>query len=300
MPSPYATLLDAVQVRPRTADVLGTTTRYWEYGPVDAELTIVAVHGFRGDHHGLESIAAHLCASDPRIRVISPDLPGFGVSEPLRYDVHDISGYSGWLRAFLDRLGLLGTAVVLGHSFGSIVVAAALAGGLAAPRAILINPIASPALSGPNAIGTRLAIFYYWLGSRIPESLGFWVLRWRAVTRGISIFMTKSKDPALRRWVHNQHDRYFGAFATRQVVLDAFRASVSHDVSEYAADIAIPVLLIAAELDDITPVADQHALAAIFADATLRVIPGVGHLIHYEVPAEAAREIDAFVLPASS
>ena len=298
--SPYASLVEKVEVRAQKVDVLGSITRYWEYGPVSAEVTIVAVHGFRGDHHGLESIVAHLCTDDPRIRVLSPDLPGFGVSEPLRYDVHDIAGYAGWLRAFLDRLGLLGTAVVLGHSFGSIIVSAALASGLPAPRAVLVNPIASPALSGPNAIGTRLAIFYYWLGARIPEGIGFWVLRWRAVTRGMSIFMTKSKDPDLRRWVHNQHDRYFGAFATRQVVLDSFRASVTHDVSEYAADISVPVHLIAAELDDITPVADQHTLAAKFPSATLHVIPGVGHLIHYEVPAVAAREIEAFVLPASS
>ncbi|THG33132.1 alpha/beta fold hydrolase [Naasia lichenicola] len=297
--SPYAGLVDAVEVRTQKVDVLGSATRYWEYGPVGAEVTIVAVHGFRGDHNGLESIVAHLCANDPRIRVISPDLPGFGVSEPLHYDVHDLAGYASWLRAFLDRLGLLGTAVVLGHSFGSIVVAAALGGGLPAPRAILINPIASPALSGPNAVGTRLAIFYYWLGARLPERLGFWILRWRLVTRGISIFMTKSKDPVLRRWVHNQHDRFFGAFANRQVVLDAFRASVSHDVSEYAPSIAIPVQLIAAELDDITPVADNEALARLFPSADLKMIPGVGHLIHYEVPAEAARQIDAFVLPQS-
>jgi len=230
--------------------------------------------------------------------VLVPDLPGFGESEPFRDRRHDIDAYAAWLAGFLAAVGSGGRMPVLGHSFGTIIVSAALAQGLDAPRAVLVNPIASPALSGPNAVGTRLAIFYYWLGARLPRRLGFAVLRWRVVTRGMSVFMAKTREPALRRWIHNQHDLYFGAFANRDVVLDAFRASVSSDVSEYAAAIRVPVRLVAAERDDITPVADQHRLVALFPDATLTVLPGVGHLVHYELPERAAAEIAGFILPA--
>lgn len=292
LPSPHPI---AGEGRSAEVQVAGGRTRYWEYGPADGAITVVAVHGFRGDHHGLESIVGSLCARNPSVRVVAPDLPGFGVSEPLA-GRHDIAGYAAWLSAFLDALGLRGTAALLGHSFGTIVVSAALAGGLPAPRAVLINPIASPALSGPNAIGTRLAIFYYWLGGRLPERAGFALLRWRAVTRGMSVTLAKTRDRHVRRWIHNQHDRFFGAFANREVVLEAFRASVGSDVSEFAARIPVPVHLIAAERDDITPVADQHELAELFPDATLAVLPGVGHLIHYEVPEAAAAEVERFLL----
>ncbi len=295
VPSPHPI---AIEGRLAEVEVLGSRSRYWEYGAdaADAETTLVAVHGFRGDHHGLESIVAFLCDRSPGLRVIAPDLPGFGVSEPLRDRAHDIGGYGEWLSKFLDALGIRGTAVLLGHSFGTIIVSAALAAGLPAPRAILVNPIASPALSGPNAIGTRLAVFYYWLGARLPERPGFALLRWRAVTRGMSVTMAKTRDRALRRWIHNQHDRFFGAFANRDVVLDAFRASVSNDVSHFAAQIPVPVHLIAAEKDDITPVADQYTLRDLFPQASLEVLPGVGHLIHYEVPDEAARAVERFLL----
>ncbi|MCU1569791.1 MAG: putative hydrolase [Naasia sp.] len=295
--SPHAERGAVVEGVARTAQVLGSTTSYWDYGPADAAVTLVAVHGFRGDHHGLEAIVGYLCSAHPNVRVIAPDLPGFGVSEPLADSRHDIDGYVRWLEAFLRELGLLGAAALLGHSFGTILVSAALAGGMPAPRAVLVNPIASPALSGPNALGTRLAVFYYWLGSRIPERVGFALLRWRVVTRGMSVTMAKTRDRALRRWIHNQHDLFFGAFARRDVVLEAFRASVTHDVSDYAPRIRIPVHLIAAEKDDITPVADQHRLVALFPHATLRVLEGVGHLIHYEVPQEAADEVAGFLLP---
>jgi pimeloyl-ACP methyl ester carboxylesterase len=79
------------------------------------------------------------------------------------------------------------------------------------------------------------------------------------------------------------------------VVLEAFRASVSHDVSEYAARIPERTLLVAAEKDDITPIAAEYRLQTLFPQAELVVIPEVGHLIHYETPAAAARAIRRFL-----
>lgn len=293
VPSPYGDVLRREVGRPAAVELLGGRTRYWVYGADEPDTTLVLVHGFRGDHHGLEAIAAILCDSDRTLQVIAPDLPGFGESTPLG-NGHDIEAYASWLKEFRRTLGVE-REPVLGHSFGTIVVSAALAGGMPAPRAILVNPIAAPALSGPNGIGTRLAIFYYWLGAALPERVGFGVLRAGIVTRGMSVTMAKTRDPELRRWIHDQHDRYFGAFANRAVVLEAFRASVGHDVSEYAAAIDIPIRLIAADRDDITPVEAQERLVETFPDATLLVLPDVGHLIHYERPRETAADIAHFL-----
>ncbi|MFF9562403.1 alpha/beta fold hydrolase [Leifsonia sp. NPDC014704] len=299
--SPYAAALERVPVREEAVAVLGSTTRYWDYGNRDATTTLVLVHGFRGDHHGLEPVVAQLDG----IRMISPDLPGFGASTPMTEAAHDIVGYGRWLRAFVGGLGLSGRVVLLGHSFGSIVVSGALAeaaggGGEASAaerpaRVVLVNPIGQPALEGPRGVFTRLAIFYYWLAAVLPERLGFALLRNRVIVRVMSMAMAKTKEPALRRWIHDQHDRYFSAFSDRRVVLEAFRASVSHDVSEYAGRIPERTLLVAAEKDDITPIAAEYRLQTLFPDAELVVIPDVGHLIHYETPAAAARAIQRFV-----
>jgi pimeloyl-ACP methyl ester carboxylesterase len=135
---------------------------------------------------------------------------------------------------------------------------------------------------------TRLAVLYYRLGAVLPRTLGYRLLRDPRIVRVMSLSMVKTKDAGLRRFVHDQHDRYFSAFASRDTVLEAFRASVSHDVSEYAARLAVPTLLIAAAQDDITPLAAQHRLLAALPHARLHVIDGVGHLIHYETPDEAA------------
>lgn len=289
--APFADALARIPVREHTVTVLGSRTAWWEYGDPDASLTIVLVHGFRGDHHGLEQIVAALGRG---IRAIVPDLPGFGTSEPLDARTHDIPGYAEWLLEFVDAV-CPDDATVLGHSFGSIVVAAAAAGGLRAERIVLVNPIAAPTLEGPKGVLTRLAVLYYRLAAMLPERLGFALLRNRTIVRVMSIAMATTRDRSLRRWIHEQHDQYFSAFADRRVVLEAFRASVSNDVSDFAPSVRGPVLLIAAEHDQITRVAEQHHLRERFADARLTVVPKVGHLIHYEAPDAAASAITDFL-----
>lgn len=291
--SPYGDALGRVPVRRAELPLLGGMTRYWEYGDSDATTTVVLVHGFRGDHHGLEPVVAQLGG----LRLISPDLPGFGESTPMTEQDHDIAGYTSWLRAFVAALGFEGRVVLLGHSFGSIVVAAALAegGGDRPDAVVLVNPIGQPALAGPRGVLTRLAIFYYWLASVLPERLGFALLRNRVIVRVMSEAMAKTRDRPLRAWIHGQHDSFFSAFSDRRVVLQAFRASVAHDVSEYAPRIPEPTLLVAAIDDDITPIAAERRLRGLFPDARLVEIADVGHLIHYEKPVEAARAVEEFL-----
>jgi pimeloyl-ACP methyl ester carboxylesterase len=99
----------------------------------------------------------------------------------------------------------------------------------------------------------------------------------------------------LRRFVHAQHSSYFSAFANRDSLLEAFRASVGSHVSEIASSLTLPVLLIAGEKDEIAELTDQHKLLAMLPDGHLDVIPGVGHLIHYETPEPAAEFIRRFL-----
>ena len=288
-PSPYSELLNRIPATRLAVNIGGVRTSYWQYGSADAETTIVAVHGFRGDHHGLEPVVAHLQS----VRWIMPDLPGFGETPPFPEGGHYLDAYAAWLTSFVGAVAP--GAVILGHSFGSIVASAAVARGLETPRLILVNPIGAPALEGPRGILTRLAVFYYWAGARLPERLGTWLLRTPIIVRIMSIAMARTREKGLRRWIHSQHDRYFSGFSDRETLRQAFVTSVSHDVRESAAGITMPTLLVAAVQDDITPIAKERELRDMIADATLVEIDGVGHLIHYEKPREAAEAIDAFL-----
>ncbi|MBB5631959.1 pimeloyl-ACP methyl ester carboxylesterase [Cryobacterium mesophilum] len=289
--SPYAARLATIPVEQKEVSVLGSTTRYWEYGDADAVWTILVVHGYRGEHHGLEPVIAHL----PGYRFISPDLPGFGESTPLTETSHSIAGYGEWLREFAERVGVTGTAIILGHSFGTIVTSAAVAGGMRTPALILINPIAISGLDGPRRFATGLTVAYYRAAAKLPRRLGYALLNNWLVVQFMSSALTKTRDKALKKWIDREHHTYFNRFTDRDTVVEAFDASISADVSSVAARIAVPTLLVAAELDDITPISAQYTLQRSIPDARLRVLGGVGHLIHYEAPDRAADAIRDFV-----
>jgi pimeloyl-ACP methyl ester carboxylesterase len=301
-PSPYAAVIAGVPVREDEVALRGGRTRLWIYGADDASHRIVFLHGLRGDHHGLEPIIAHLQDA----RVVVPDLPGFGQSPPLPDDAHDVGGYAAWARDLLAAVVPAGDAVLAGHSFGSIVAAAALArpeppaSGAAVPvppvrGVVLVNPIAASALAGPRVVVTRLTVLYHRLAAALPERTGTALLRHPVMTRVASVAMATTGDRGLRRWIHAEHDRYFSTFADRRTLLEAFHASVGHDVGQFAGTVTAPTLLVAADRDDIAPPAAQRALVGRFPDARLVMVPGTGHLAHYEAPDAVAAAMSAFL-----
>lgn len=277
-------------------DVSGTPVHYWEYSPVSSvstgSRTIVMVHGFRGDHHGLERVVELL----PQHRIIMADLPGFGESPAFASRKHDIPGYGAFLASFLDALDLGPDTVLLGHSFGSIVTSHFVAAnpGRVFPL-ILVNPIASPALEGPKGIMTKLAVFYYWASARLPAGLGNALLRSKLIVRVMSVTMAKTRDPDLLEFIHGQHHAYFSGFANRDMLLESFQASVGGTVREVAPQLTLPTLLIAGAEDEIATLPHQHKLLELLPDGELVVIDKVGHLIHYETPEPAAAAIIDFL-----
>jgi len=301
VPSPRETASTRVPLH-RQIILNGITTHYWEYQATSHAVEtatdtppFVFVHGFRGDHHGFEAITAKL----PNFRIIVPDLPGFGESEPFTPTGtwrHNISGYAEWLRTFVSQLDLHSPPIIVGHSFGSIIVSAAVAQRMCTSGTILINPVAALVPSSIRGLATKLIVLYHWVASVSPHRVGVAFLRNRLITRIMSITMATTQQPELRSWIHEQHDKYFGAFANPSVVRQAFRALVDQDVAHFAALVPSRVLLITAEKDSFTSIEAQKRLAILFTDATLHVIPRVGHLIHYEAPTETAELISRFAL----
>ena len=143
-------------------------------------------------------------------------------------------------------------------------------------------------------MATRATVLYHRLAAALPERSGTALLRSRAITRVASAAMVQTGDRELRRWIHDEHLLRFNGFADRRVLLEAFGASIGAAVAESAAHVTVPTLLVAGERDDIAPVAAQHALRDRFPDARLVVLPGTGHLTHYEAPAGVAAAIAEF------
>ena len=314
------------------ADAQAVTTRYWQYGEgmgsgsfPEGCYPVLLVHGFRGDHHGLEIIANYLLKLIPNVSIISPDLPGFGRSADLPEGTQgkntrdenaqgedNINAYVAWLNDFVKHTNPAREDAqplplhLVGHSFGSIVTSAFAA---AHPNSLallsLINPISEPALEGSQRVASRLASLYYRAGAALPEKIGYPLLRSQLITRASSEVMMRTKDRAMRRFINGQHAAYFGSFGSRRGVLSAYEASITHTAAEYAAAIRVPVQMLVAEDDDLGTPETARAMYATLtsrdlpasssgARERLDMIPEVGHLIHYETPHLAAELIADF------
>ena len=291
VPAPHAAALAEIPVREAEVTVLGSRTRYWEYGPRDAATTILLVHGYRGDHHGLEPVIAKL----PGIRFIGPDLPGFGASTPMTEAPHSIAGYERWLDEFARAAELPADTILFGHSFGSMITSHAVADGFRTPALILLNPISADPRTAAGVGITRLTRAYYSVGRHLPEWLGRRLLGNWLVVQFMSMNLVTTRDRELRRWVHEEHHRYFNGFSDPKTVAESFDASLSTEVGKAGPRITVPVLMIAGEGDRIAPLSGQYATVGLFPDARLVVLPTVGHLIHYEAAQAAADAIRAFV-----
>lgn len=270
----------------------GCTTTYWYYAARSTNKSpraLVFIHGYRGNHHGLEAIAGAIEHSD----IYIPDLPGFGQSEAFA-NQHNIEHYAKWLDAFLDALNLKEKPHLLGHSFGSIVVSAYAASFDGIKTLILENPVASPALKGPKAAMTAIAKGFFWLAGALPESMGDAILKSWPMVRGMSVVMTKSRMRELRGWVHQQHDENFNDYASRRVALEGYSASISSCVSDFADSFKVPALMLVGERDDITSIPQQKRLFArlTVAGSEFESFAKVGHLTHYEIPVEIGLAIE--------
>ncbi|PRW63757.1 alpha/beta hydrolase [Actinopolyspora mortivallis] len=255
--------------------------------------SLLMLHGLRGTHHGLELLAGAL----PERDVLVPDLPGFGDSGPMTSDRHDSAGYA---RAVVELLGQLRSSVgevdLLGHSFGSVVAAAVAA---EAPelvrRLVLVNPIASSEFHGSARLLVPVTSLYYRLAAAMPERWGRWLLANRGIVLAMSRALLRSRDPRVRRFVHDSHLRHFSSFHSPALVAETHRSSITDSVGEHVARLSTPTLVVAGETDEIAPLRRQRELVRRLPSGRLRVLDEVGHLVHYEAAGEAAREIRTFL-----
>lgn len=300
-------MLENPRAERRSLRLDGYKVRYWFYDvDTNPKPLLVMVHGFRGDHHGLQLVADAL---RDRYHVVVPDLPGFGRSESFPDDAgedstHSVANYVRFLREFIQAL-TDGTVTpdsdhgiaLLGHSFGSVIAAhLAAESPRMVERLILVNPISQPALTTDNALASSIADTYYSLGSKLPFGLGDKLLRSNTATDIMSREMTTTQDPEIREYIVNQHRAYFGSYASNRVLREAYQASTEGTVAEVAPLLTMPVLLITGGKDPMGSPASQQRMAAWIRRRLTHDFPEVGHLIHYEKAPEVAEMVDQFLI----
>ncbi len=266
----------------------GAEASVFEYG-TKGNPTVLAIHGFRGTHFGLEPLARELVALGYRVFV--PDLPGCGATDPLP-GVHDIEGLGRWVRQLSSILGF--PNILCGHSLGSVIVSAAVAQGVQHSGAVLINPIANPPQNGSHKGMIALTKFYYWAAAKTANSVSNFLLGNKIIAAVSGRIMVKTKNRVLRKWIVQEHIRRAASFNSKDAALETYRASIAGNVHAFSEYFHNPTLVIGGALDNISPIEEQENLAAELPDCVFYSLPSTGHLVPYEEPQETAELIHAW------
>ena len=100
----------------RTLEVNGVRSPVRLAGPDDAEEAVVFVHGNPGSSEDYAELLAHL---GDRVRVVAPDMPGYGKADRPRDFSYTVEAYAEHLQGLLEKLGVRRAHLVL-HDMGGL------------------------------------------------------------------------------------------------------------------------------------------------------------------------------------
>lgn len=273
-------------------EIKGQLVHLRDEGPRDDPLPIVLIHGTSASLHTWEGWVKALKGQR---RVISFDLPGFGLTGPFtgQYDVgNDKDKYSGdaYARFVVDLLDALKVdrAVLGGNSLGGEVAWRTAV--LAPPRvaALVLVDAAGPAFVPQSVpLGFRMA--------RIPvlNRISEFALPRALVEEGVK---NVYGDPA--KVTPELVDRYF-ELTLREGNREALRLRLQHLVAgehaERIASIQQPTLILWGGRDKLIPPATGRQFKQQIAGSQLVVFDELGHVPQEEDPVRSVQPVKVFL-----
>ena len=254
-------------------------------GPRDDPTPVLLLHGTSASLHTWEGWVTPLVASGRR--VISLDLPGFGLTGPFPDGDHRIRAYAPFLIGLLDHLGV-SRVVVAGTSFGGqVAIELALAAPARVERLVLVDALAYPRSAESVPIGFVVA--------SLPgvNRLMDYVLPRDLVEDSVrSVYGDPSRvTPALV-------DRYFDMSlraGNRAALRNRFGDLPGEDYGLRVKSLRLPVLVLWGGRDQLIPPATAQRFLRDIPGSRLVMFPDLGHVPQEEDPAQSVAPVLAFL-----
>ncbi|MEU8896679.1 alpha/beta hydrolase [Nocardia sp. NPDC048505] len=259
----------------------GTTLVFREQGPASGR-PLVLVHGWSADLRCWGAAAGELAQ---RYRVLAVDLRGHGYSDVPAAGYDDPKNWAADLAAVLAAAGVESGAVLLGWSYGGIVISDYLtAYGTGAVAGVVYTGSMANIGRAPGAeIGTAMQAA---IPGVFEESAG-------RATRAFAAFGNANTGPGADKGVDAQR-LFGGSLATPPAVRKAlFVRTVDNTETLRALD--VPVLVQHGTADPVVPIANGRYIAEAVPDARTSFWDDAQHGLFLEDRARFVAEISAFI-----
>jgi pimeloyl-ACP methyl ester carboxylesterase len=275
-----ATLLRGFE--PRVVSVDGVRTRYFVGGEGPP---LVVVHGLGGAAVNFTLLAPLLAR---RHRVLIPDLPGHGKTEPLER-ADDLTAYADHVAALAELEGMF-PAPLIGYSMGGVIALR-----LAVSRPKSVTALALVAAAGIVSVSRRAELWLAVTGALRPAQI---MTRFRGTfarrprLRWLPFGLWGAVDPpalapeGVLGFLEGPSQHTDVGMAGRALLRDDPRPDLDH--------VRCPVLLLWGSRDRLVPLVDGFEYARRLR-APIRTLPAAGHLLVGEQPHACAEILVDFL-----
>ena len=256
------------------------TLSWDDVGSRHPAITLVLLHGFPHDRSLWAAQVESASEVFPDIRILVPDLPGFGRSSPAPGAGMDV--YADAIERLLTTAGVE-RAVIGGLSMGGYIALAFWRRHAARVRALLLMDTKAP--SDTDAAREKR---HELIATVKQDGIGALVPGMLASQLGET---TRRDDPSLVERVEVMLRRApaSGVTAAAQALMERIDSTPTLET------ITVPTLVLVGEEDTVTPLSDALMMSAAIPGSRLVTVPGAGHLAPLEQPAVVNAAIAEFL-----
>lgn len=258
----------------------GIYVHYKEYGQGEP---LLLIHGYTSSSYTWTDVAPELAK---HYRVITPDVVGFGLSSKPVDGNYNYEGFSNYMVAFLDKIGL-DKVYIAGNSMGGgISIQFALDHPERVKKMVLIDSAGISHGRKPIIFGIlSTPVINSFFGSL--NSPFFTAISFRLMAFYDDSLVTPEKAEA-----------YFQPFRTKGALNAAARTMKENDwgeLEEQFAEISVPTLIIWGDKDAIIAPPIAYVFNKKIPGSTLLMLEKCGHMPQEEMPAKTAEAMIGFL-----
>jgi pimeloyl-ACP methyl ester carboxylesterase len=220
-------------------------------------------------------------------RVYVWDMPGYGSSAKHPGQDLSLAALGGVFENLLEHWGLTEPTVVAHDSGGAIALGTHLLQGVRYRRLALVDAVSLPPWGSPffEVVGEHADVF-----ARLPANVHRAVVREYVSSASSPGLHPGHLDALVEPWLDSGQSAFYRQLSQRRAD-PAYIEQMQHRYGE----IDIPVLVCWGADDTWVPVDRGRELAARIPGARLRILPGAGHLVQEDRPAELTAALLAFL-----
>jgi len=265
--------------------ILGMQVHYRDQGVQTDSIPLILLHGMSSSLHTWDSVVYYLANNR---RVISLDLPGFGLTGPSPENTYNFDYYNKFIDSFTHRLELTKFTLVGNSMGGSIAWNYSLYNAAAIAKLVLIDASGYPKKGESGSLGFKIA------STPFINNILLFVTPKALVRKSLeTIYFDQSRitDAQVERF-HDMAIREGNRAAALLIFKGSFGTS---SVKRKIAEIKTPTLILWGEKDNLISVENAHLFNQDIKDSKLEIYPNVGHVPMEEVPERVAKSILNFI-----